>query len=207
MMILYLKRSQMNEDIEFKVEDGIIDTEELKKADYQKYRELYRLIAKINQLPENAAYNEKMDALKELMDHKLYSDAVKSSFFLDKLAESINEGGFYYEMSCMIESDLRLYLEGDDPKYAKLKNAIKDAHLYHSYRDNQAVSLRKKRKKNLILAPISSFFLIVISLIAFINWIAVFNFDSFVSLGVCVISATGGIFMTVRTIIYYINKK
>ena len=197
----------MNEEIKFKVEDGLIDLEELKKADYQKYRELYRLIAKINQLSDIIAYHEKMDALKELMDHKLYSDAVKSPFFLDKLAESIDEGGFCYEMACMIESDLRLYLEGDNPKYAKLKKAIKDVHYYHSFRDNQTETLRKKRKKQLILSPIIAIISIAVSLTAFINWIAVFNFDSFVLLCVFVISAVSGIIMTVKTIIYFINKR
>ena len=50
---------EKNEEIEFNVEDGVVDSEELRAEDYRKYRELYKLLAKINQLPDNYAHPEK----------------------------------------------------------------------------------------------------------------------------------------------------
>ena len=38
---------EKNEEIEFNVEDGVVDSEELRAEDYRKYRELYKLLAKI----------------------------------------------------------------------------------------------------------------------------------------------------------------
>ena len=135
-----------NDEIEFTVEEGTVDTDDLRTEDYNKFRELYKLIAEINQLPGNSFHPRKMEALKELMDNKLYSDAVKSPFFIDKLADSIEEGGFYYEMACTIEVDLKSYLKGDDPKYSRLKKALLDQHIYHDYHEPQGITLKYKKR-------------------------------------------------------------
>lgn len=195
---------EKNEEIEFNVEDGVVDSEELRAEDYRKYRELYKLLAKINQLPDNYAHPEKKEAFKELMDHKLYSDAVKSPFFIDKLAQSIEEGGFNFEMSCMLEADLRSYLKSGDPKYAKLQYAITDAHLYHSHREPEGQTIGKKRNGRKFVAALTFFVIVLIlfAVSAFIRWFLIWDGDSIMLFVFCIIGVLFGIVLIVRTIIY-----
>ncbi len=201
-----MSKAIKNEEVDFNVEDDVIDSEELRAEDYNKYRELYKLIAEINQLP-NDYHPRKMEALKELMDNKLYLDAVKSPFFLDKLAESIEEGGFGYEMTETLEVDLKLYLQSDDPKYANLKQAISDAHVYHSYRDEEGLTLTTKRKKIFIYAAIGLPLMFLFSTVGIGRVLAFFNVRSLVLLIMSVAGAVSIVAMLVRTILYFVNKR
>ena len=81
-----MSKAKKNEEVDFNVEDDVIDSEELRAEDYNKYRELYKLIAEINQLP-NDYHPRKMEALKELMDNKINLYTQKEQFTL------LNEDG------------------------------------------------------------------------------------------------------------------
>ena len=70
-----------NEAIEFNVEDGTADTEDLRAKDYKKFRELYKLLMQIGSYNgTDREDSEDVEKFNILRSNELYPEAIKSPF-------------------------------------------------------------------------------------------------------------------------------
>ena len=114
-----------NEAIEFNVEDGTADTEDLRAKDYKKFRELYKLLMQIGSY--NGTDREDSEDVKKfniLRSNELYPEAIKSPFFIEKLAQRYKKGGFDKNITEKLLEDLDALEDGNSSKYYELRKQI-----------------------------------------------------------------------------------
>ena len=114
-----------NEAIEFNVEDGTADTDDLRAKDYKKFRELYKLLMQIGSY--NGTDREDSEDVKKfniLRSNELYPEAIKSPFFIEKLVQRYKKGGFDKNISEKLLDDLDALEDGNSSKYYELRKQI-----------------------------------------------------------------------------------
>ena len=114
-----------NEAIEFNVEDGTADTEDLRAKDYKKFRELYKLLMQIGSYNgTDREDSEDVEKFNILRSNELYPEAIKSPFFIEKLAQRYKKGGFDKNITEKLLEDLDALEDGNSSKYYELRKQI-----------------------------------------------------------------------------------